>query len=107
MASLGARGTLPPSRWAIGEALNHNCEIETALLALGYEHPWQQKRWSVWHDSRYPADFSPDLHQQDRPAEEPSAPAPGKGGHRPRTATLGDFIEVARKAKAKPAGRCT
>ena len=54
---------------------------------------------------RYVADLSPDLHQEDRPAEEPSAPSPGKGGAQPRAATHGNFMEVAQRSKAKPAHR--
>ena len=84
------------------EIRNHR-EMEAELQAVGYEYAWQRKRWHVWCDSRDVADFSPDLHQEDRPSEEPSAPTPGKGGPHPRAATLGDFMEVARRSKAKPA----
>ena len=58
---------------------------------------------SVWRDSRYVADFSPDPHQADRPPEEPSAPTPGKGGPNPKAATPDGFMEVTRRSKAKPA----
>ena len=75
--------------------MNHHREIEAELQALDYEHVWQRKRWRVRRDSRYVADFSTDLHLEDRPAQEPSAPCPDKGGPHQRAATLGDVIEVA------------
>ena len=80
----------------IREDANHHREIEAELQALGYEYAWQRKRWRVWRDG-------PDLHTEDRLAEEPSAPSPGKGGHHPGAATVGDFMAVARRSKAKPA----
>ena len=83
--------------------VKHHREIRTELQTLGYEQAWQRKQWRVWSDSRYVANFSPDLHQEDWPAEEASAPTPGKGGPHPRAATLGNFMEVARRSKAKPA----
>ena len=75
--------------------------IETELQALGYEYMWQQKRWRVWRDSIYVGDFSPDLHQEERPGEELSACTPGKGSPYPRAAPLGDFMEVARRSKGQ------
>ena len=85
----------------IREDVNQHRKIEPELQALGYEYAWQRKRWRVWRDSRYVAQCSPDLHQEERPAEEPSAPSPGKGGPHTRAATLGNFMEVARSSKAK------
>ena len=79
----------------IVEEVNHHREMEEQLRALGYEHAWQRKRWPVWRDSGYVADFSPDLHQGDRPAEEPSAPSLGKDGPDPRAAALDKFTDVA------------
>ena len=70
---------------------------------MGYEYTWQRKQWGVWCDSRYLANFSPDLHTVDRLVEEPRAPTPGNGGHHPAATTLGDFMDVARRSKAKPA----
>ena len=85
----------------IREDVNHHREIEAELRALGYEYKWQQKRWCIWCDRRYIPAFSPDLHDEDRPAEEPSAPTPTNGGHHPGAATLGDFVAVAQRCKAK------
>ena len=97
------QGEAAPQYVEIREDANHHGEIEAELPALGYEHAWQRKRWRVCRDSRYVPDFRTDLCQADRPAEEPSAPSPGKGGPHPRAATLGDFMEVARRSNAKPA----
>ena len=87
----------------IRENVNHHREIKTELHALGYDYAWQHKQWCVWRDSRFIADFSPNLYQEDRPVQDPSAPSTGKGGPCRRAATLNDFMEVARRSKAKPA----
>ena len=70
---------------------------------LYYEHAWQRKRWRVWRDGGYIADFSPGLLQEDQAAEEPSASTPGKGGPHSRAATLGNLMEVGTRSKARPA----
>ena len=95
------QGEAAPKYVEIPEDVKHHGKIEAKLQALGYEYAWQQKRWRAWRDSRYVADFSPHLHQEDRPAEKPSALTPGKGGHHPGPATLGDFMAVARRSNAK------
>ena len=87
----------------IRKDVKHHREIKAELQTLGYKHARQRRPSHVWRDSRYVADFSPHFHQEDRPAEEPSAPTPGKGGPHPRAATAGDFMEVAKRSKAKPA----
>ena len=87
----------------ISEDVNHHREIKAELQALGYKYTWQRTLWRASHDSRFVANFSPNLHQEDRPAEEPSAPTPCKGGHHPGAATLCDFMAVARRSKAKAA----
>ena len=87
----------------IREDVNHDHGIEAELQALCYEYAWQRKRWRVWRDSRYIANFSPDPQTEDRRAEEPSARTSGKGGQHPGADTLGDFISVARRSKAKHA----
>ena len=76
LASIKYRHSSPKGEAArqyvvIREDVNHHSEIEAELQALGHEYVWQQKRWRVWRDSRYVANFSPDLHQGDRPAAEP------------------------------------
>ena len=96
------QGEAAPQCVEIRGDVSHHCESEAEHQALCYEYAWQRKRWRVWRDSRYVADFSPDLAQEDWLAEEPIAPTPGKGGPQPRAATLGDFMEVARRCKAKP-----
>ena len=78
----------------IREDVNHHRRIKTDLQALGHEHGWQRKPWRVLRYSRYIADFSPDLSQEDWPAEETSARIPGKGGPILRSVTLGDFMGV-------------
>ena len=85
--------------------------MEAQLQAMRYEYQWQRKRWRVWRDSRQLPTFSPDLHEADKPVEElrvsPGAsgsdahPGPSRGGH-PGAATLGDFIAVDRRSRAKP-----
>ena len=102
-----AQGDAAPQYVEIREDVNHRREIEAELHALGYEHAWQRKRWRVWRDSRYVANFSSDLHKEDRPAEEPSAPTPDNGSYQPGAATLGDFLAVARRSKPSPPVRCT
>ena len=99
----GLQREAAPQYVEIREDVNHHRESEGELQALSYECGWQRKRWRVWRDSRYVANFSPGLHQEDRLAEEPSAPTPDKGNPHPRAATLGDFMEVARRSKDKPA----
>ena len=84
-----------PQYVEIRDDVDHHREIQAGLQALGYEYAWQRKQYCVWRDSRYVADFTPDLHQEDQLAEEPSAPTPGKGGHHPGTATLGYFMAFA------------
>ena len=98
-----AQGEAAPQYMEIRKDLSRHRKIEAELQALGYEHALQRRRWRVCRDSRYVADFSPDPHKEDPPAEELSAPATGKGGPHERAATLGDFVEVARRSKAKPA----
>ena len=98
-----AQGDTAPEYVEIRGDVNHHREKQTELQALGYEHAWQRKRWRVWRDSRYVANRSPELHQKDRPAEELSSPTPGKGDPHPRVATLGNFMGVAQRSKAKPA----
>ena len=98
-----AQGETAPQYVEIRDSVNHHRAMEMELQALGYEYPWQRQWWRIWRDSHYIANFSPDLHQEDRPAEEPSAPTPGKGSAKARAATLGDFMEVARRSKADPA----
>ena len=49
----------------VGEDVNHHRKIEAVLQALGYQYAWLQKRWRVWRDSRYAADFSADIHRED------------------------------------------
>ena len=83
-----------PEYVEICEDVNHHCKIEPEVQALGYEYAWQRKLWRFWRDSRYVANFSPELHQEDRPAEEPSAPNPGKDGNHPAAATLSNFMAV-------------
>ena len=90
-----AEGGPAPEYVEIREEINHHCEMEPELRALGYAYGWLQKRWRVWHDRRYVHALSPDLHEEDQPAEKPSTPIPAKGGHRPRAANLGDFMGVA------------
>ena len=90
------QGEAAPQYVEIREDVNHHREIEAELQALGYEYAWQRKRWRVGRDSRYVADFSLDLHTEDRPAEEPTASPPqGKDGPHPGAATLGDLMAVA------------
>ena len=86
----------------ISEDVGHHREIEAHLQHLGYEHVWQQKRWRACRDSRYVGNFRPDLHQEDRPADEPSAPTWGNGVPHPRAATLGHFMDVALRSKGRP-----
>ena len=69
------KGEAAPGWSEICEDVNHHREIKGELQALGYEHAWQRKQWRVWRDSRYVTDFSPDLHQEDQPVEELSAPS--------------------------------
>ena len=92
-SSCNVKGGIPSSRRY----------LPTYLQALGYKYTWQRKWWRASHDSRFVANFSLDLHQEDRPAEEPSAPTLCKGGHHPGAATLCDFMAVARRSKAKAA----
>ena len=96
-----AKGDAVPQYVEICEDVNHHAEIETELQALGYERAWQRKRWRVWLHSGYVANFSLDLHQEDWPAEEARAPNPGKGRQNLRAATLGDFMVVTQRSKAK------
>ena len=77
-------GVCAPQYVEIRDDVSHHREIEAELQALGYEYHWQQKRWRVWRDRRCVPAFSPDLHEEDRPAEEPSAPVWANGGHHPR-----------------------
>ena len=98
-----AQGEAAPQYVEICEDVDHHREIKRELQALGYKYVWQRKRWCVSRDSQYVANFSPHLHQEGQPVEKPSAPTLGKGGPNPRAATLGDFMEVARRCKAKPA----
>ena len=90
-----AQGYPAPQYVEIREDVNHHREIEPELRALGYEHAWQQKRWRVLQYSRYAAVLSSWLRQEDRSADERSTPIPGKGYPLPRSAILGDFMEVA------------
>ena len=77
------QGDAAPQYVGIRDDVNHHREIEAELQALGYEHALQRKRWRVWRDSQYFADFSPNLHKEDPPAEEPSASTLRNGSHHP------------------------
>ena len=90
-----AKGDAAPKYVEIPEDVNHHREIETELQALGYEHAWHRKRWRVWRDNQYVADVSPELHQEVRPAEKPSASTPSKDGPVRSAATLNNLLEVA------------
>ena len=81
--------------------------MEAELQALGYKHAWQLKRWSVWRDSRYVTDSSPNLHNEHQPAEELSAPSPGSGSHYPGAAILGDLLAAPEIPRPSSAVGCT
>ena len=72
---------------------NHG-EVEAELQALDYEYQWHRKGSTVWRDSRYVPAFGLDLAEEDWPAEEPSVGTRVCGGHHPRAANAGDFMEV-------------
>ena len=46
--------------------------------------------------------FGPDIYKEDEWAEEHCAPTRANSGHHPGAATVGDFMAVARRSKAKP-----
>ena len=69
---------------------------------MDYEYQCQRKRLRIWRDCPYVPAFSPDLQGEDRCAEEPSAVNPTNSGHHPGATTLGTFMAVARRSKAKP-----
>ena len=91
-----------PQYVEIPKDVNHHREIETEVQALGYGYQWRRKRSRVWRDSRYLPAFTPDLHGEGRPAEEPRAPTRTNGGLHPGAATLGNFRAVTRRPKTKP-----
>ena len=72
-----------PQYVEIREDVTHHPDSEADLQALGYEYQWQPKQWRVGHDSGYVPAFSPDLDEEDRSAEEPSAPTRSNGGQHP------------------------
>ena len=84
---------MPLSTLRSAEEALYSREIEAELQALGYEYQWQWKRWHVWCDSRQLSTFSSNLHEADRPAEDPSAPQRANGSRQPGAPTLGDFME--------------
>ena len=77
-------------------------KIEAEVKALGYKYQWQLKRWRVWRDSRQLTAFRPDIHEADRPAQEPGVRQWANSGDQTCTATLNDFIAVAGRSRAKP-----
>ena len=76
-------GVRAPQYVEIREDVPVYCAIEAQLQAMGYEFQWQRKRWRVWRNSRQLPAFSPDLHEADRPAEEPIAPQRARPGQLP------------------------
>ena len=107
-AALGLGPGVSP-HWAPGGScpLVHGDPPGCAPSSLGYQYAWQRKGWRVWRDSRYVADFSPDLHTEDRPAEEPSARPPGKCGRHPGAAPLATSWWSPEDPRPNPPVRCT
>ena len=95
-------GVVAPRYPEIGEDVPIYGAIKAQLQAMGYEVQLQRKRWRVWSDSRQLPTFSPDLHEADRSAEEPSAPEQANAGCHPAKATLGAFIQVTPKSRMRP-----
>ena len=85
-------GVGAPCYVEVHEDVSHHREIESELRSLGYKFQHERKRWREWRDTNYVPAFRPDLHEDDKEADNTPAPSPQRpnGGHQPGAATLGD-----------------
>ena len=92
---------------AAGDA-KHSAENTINVSRVeGFAFGFRQRRWRVWTRPDRPGEgLRPDGIEEDERPNEGGTPAPSpqraSGGHHPGHTTLGDFLQVAKHAKAKP-----